>query len=320
MDIYSLYLSTFLENKINKSDVPYIQCINYTKMMIPIVDKWLNNKKKYLNDITNFKKEVSEIIIEGIEEYTQLTEILMKENGVAKKIMDYVLSLSNLINKKETSKIQNQIDITQKLTEQKLKEFNCNELMKTLKQHGIPRYIKMKKSELIKKITELSNKHNLPKIKKEIPKKINSKEKRVPKKLKIEIWNKFIGKKHGIGSCYVCNDEIDSKHFEAGHIKARAKGGETTIENLRPVCEPCNKSIGSMNMDDYKDKYYKKEPQFEILLKNPMNRIPGKERKSKLLDSNSKLYKFLDLLFLKLAKKYNNSIEPKRMDHHIEVV
>lgn len=83
------------------------------------------------------------------------------------------------------------------------------------------------------------------------------KRKNIPKKLKIEVWNKYIGLENGVGECYVCKDSIDLKHFEAGHINAESEGETTTKDNLRPICEICNKSIGNMNMNEYKEKYYK---------------------------------------------------------------
>ncbi|NDG68463.1 MAG: hypothetical protein EB135_03170, partial [Proteobacteria bacterium] len=39
--------------------------------------------------------------------------------------------------------------------------------------------------------------------------------------------------------------------FECGHIIAEAKGGETSLENLRPICSTCNKSMKTINMNDY---------------------------------------------------------------------
>lgn len=32
---------------------------------------------------------------------------------------------------------------------------------------------------------------------------------------------------------------------------ARANGGEDTIENLRPICQPCNSSMGTRNMNEF---------------------------------------------------------------------
>lgn len=90
------------------------------------------------------------------------------------------------------------------------------------------------------------------------------KQKSIPKNIKIMIWNTYIGKEKGIGNCYVCPNEIDSKHFECGHIIARSKGGLDTIDNLRCVCSVCNKSIGNKNMDIFKEEYLKNKQASDV--------------------------------------------------------
>lgn len=79
----------------------------------------------------------------------------------------------------------------------------------------------------------------------------------IPKVLKNLVWDTHIGKEKGIGKCYCCENDIDSKHFECGHIVSERNGGDLSIDNLRPVCSLCNKSIGTKNMNDFKNKYIK---------------------------------------------------------------
>jgi hypothetical protein len=57
--------------------------------------------------------------------------------------------------------------------------------------------------------------------------------------------------------CYVCSELLKHSSFEAGHIQPHTKGGLNTIDNLRPVCSMCNKTIGTMNMDEFKAIYGK---------------------------------------------------------------
>ena len=83
--------------------------------------------------------------------------------------------------------------------------------------------------------------------------------KSIPKSLKILVWDKNIGKEKGIGECDVCNSEIDSKNFECGHVKSVKDGGETNIENLLPICSSCNKSMGTQNLLEFKEKYFKNQ-------------------------------------------------------------
>jgi hypothetical protein len=35
----------------------------------------------------------------------------------------------------------------------------------------------------------------------------------------------YIGREKGVGNCFCCNSEIDSKHFECGHVIPISKGG-----------------------------------------------------------------------------------------------
>jgi uncharacterized C2H2 Zn-finger protein len=83
---------------------------------------------------------------------------------------------------------------------------------------------------------------------------------KIPKVLKNLVWDTYIGEDNGSGPCYVCTKKINSKDFECGHIVAESKGGNTDIDNLRPVCRSCNGSVGNNNMDEFKIKYFSSKP------------------------------------------------------------
>ena len=108
------------------------------------------------------------------------------------------------------------------------------------------------KSDVKKKYKELEKQRK--KQEKEEIKKIR---KSIPKSLKILVWDKNIGKEKGIGKCDVCKCDIDSKNFECGHIISVKDGGETNINNLLPICSSCNKSMGTQNLIEFKDTYFK---------------------------------------------------------------
>ena len=97
------------------------------------------------------------------------------------------------------------------------------------------------------------------KFKQEQPKEPKPKRTSIPKSLKIQVWNEYIGKEKGVGNCLCCNTEIDSKKFDCGHIEAVNKGGLTVLENLRPICSTCNKSMGDQNMFEFRDTYFPKK-------------------------------------------------------------
>ena len=86
--------------------------------------------------------------------------------------------------------------------------------------------------------------------------KINKK-RRIPKKVRDDLWDKYIGKTISEAYCIVCNNsKISSRNFDAGHIQSEYNGGCENIDNLLPICRQCNLSMGIMNMDEYISKYY----------------------------------------------------------------
>ena len=80
--------------------------------------------------------------------------------------------------------------------------------------------------------------------------------KTIPKPLKNSVWDEYIGKNRGTGECQVCEKQIDSKDFECGHIISVKEGGATNVSNMVPICGTCNKSMGTMNLHQFKDSYF----------------------------------------------------------------
>lgn len=91
---------------------------------------------------------------------------------------------------------------------------------------------------------------------KEIETEKQNKKKAIPKKLKNQVWDTWLGKNNGTGPCYTCLDEIDSKSFHCGHIIAEKHGGQTILSNLKPICALCNQSMGTQNMETFKNEYF----------------------------------------------------------------
>ena len=53
----------------------------------------------------------------------------------------------------------------------------------------------------------------------------------IPKSVKDIVWDQNIGKEAGIGKCFCCNEEINSKKFDCGHIVSVAEGGTNNVDN-----------------------------------------------------------------------------------------
>jgi len=89
-------------------------------------------------------------------------------------------------------------------------------------------------------------------------KKIIYKKKSIPKSLKKQVWDTWIGSNIGATKCLCCkHEEIRQIEFHCGHIISEVRGGQTNVNNLRPICAQCNLSMGSMNMNEFKKKFFK---------------------------------------------------------------
>lgn len=68
----------------------------------------------------------------------------------------------------------------------------------------------------------------------------------IPVRLREAVWTAQMGKVFE-GKCYVtwCNNIITVFDFQCGHDIPESKGGQTTIQNLRPICSRCNLSMGN---------------------------------------------------------------------------
>jgi hypothetical protein len=77
------------------------------------------------------------------------------------------------------------------------------------------------------------------------------KKKAINKRLRYAVWKEYMGEVYS-GLCYCCaQTRIDVTCFQAGHVVAEARGGETTIQNLRPICGLCNQSGSVNHMRDF---------------------------------------------------------------------
>ena len=74
----------------------------------------------------------------------------------------------------------------------------------------------------------------------------------IPKIKKQEIWEYYIGIDIGRTKCLCCNiNDITQFNFVNGHIIAKSKGGDMSKENLCPICQSCNSSMGNENMIEF---------------------------------------------------------------------
>lgn len=70
------------------------------------------------------------------------------------------------------------------------------------------------------------------------------------KNLRHKVWEQFNGRLLD-GKCFSCDGKITFENFHAGHIISKKEGGKKTLDNLRPLCQSCNCSMGSEHMFEY---------------------------------------------------------------------
>jgi hypothetical protein len=75
---------------------------------------------------------------------------------------------------------------------------------------------------------------------------------KIVKKKKIEVWNKRNNNTLS-GKCFCCEDDLQYDDMECGHIIPFVHGGSIEINNLEPICKKCNRDMGIMNLNEYKN-------------------------------------------------------------------
>lgn len=82
----------------------------------------------------------------------------------------------------------------------------------------------------------------------------NHERKVIPAVIREKVWRKHAPNvNHFEGECYVCNKQLDYRNMECGHIVAHSLGGKEDLDNLMPICKTCNREMGIMNLNEYKD-------------------------------------------------------------------
>jgi 5-methylcytosine-specific restriction endonuclease McrA len=72
--------------------------------------------------------------------------------------------------------------------------------------------------------------------------------------LRVTCWNTYIGEEVGRTTCLCCKSNfITQLNFHCGHVIPECKGGTLRIDNLLPICNVCNNSMGTMDMKEFKE-------------------------------------------------------------------
>lgn len=85
---------------------------------------------------------------------------------------------------------------------------------------------------------------------------------RIPLALREQVWLLWCGDKYFKHKCVVtwCENTITPFSFEVGHNIPESKGGSTNINNLRPICVKCNRSMGDeYSIDEFSALSHRRE-------------------------------------------------------------
>lgn len=78
----------------------------------------------------------------------------------------------------------------------------------------------------------------------------------LPACVRDSVWNHYIGEDINKHRCLCCKQvKINNREFQVGHVISVKDGGTDEINNLRPICAPCNHSMGSKNMVEFVKTY-----------------------------------------------------------------
>ncbi len=94
----------------------------------------------------------------------------------------------------------------------------------------------------------------------------------VSKVLRRKVWEKEFGLQHANAICPLCQtQQISVWDFQCGHVISRKHNGETTLDNLRPICILCNMSMSSKDWYVFEHELYpylnKKRSQYDFMRK-----------------------------------------------------
>jgi hypothetical protein len=187
-----------------------------------------------------------------VDEHTKMVELttVSELNKPTKEEMEQLVI---------TQYIEKHIKILKSNIERSNERLNKTEEFWVNKQAEIETEL-MKDKELLKSfimILEYHNKNlNIIKSDIKVEPKPKYKKQTISLALKKLVWDKHICLDIGRTKCVCCKtSEIIQISFHAGHIIAESKGGKTNVSNLKPICQNCNCSMGSINMDDFEKSF-----------------------------------------------------------------
>jgi len=205
-------------------------------------DSYYKELNTFLTDIFNICQKLKE---EEQEKKEQEKKELEKKELEKKEQEKKEQEKKELEKKEQEKKAQENIKKKEKKEQEKKELEKKEQEKKELEKKAQENIKKKEKKEQEKKAQEKEAQEKKAQEKKKKKKPISA----TMKKL---VWNINIGEEIGKAKCLCCNStDITQMSFNCGHIIAEANGGETIVSNLKPICQNCNSSMGTKNMEDF---------------------------------------------------------------------
>jgi len=151
------------------------------------------------------------------------------------KVSKCFTRISEIENIKENLRKEKKIEEEKEEKEEKEKEYSCSNCYKNFSN---------KKNRDLHEQTINCNQPNKQKT--------NYKKQQISHTMRRQVWSKYIGDEIGQIKCLCCKlSEITQLTFVCGHIISESTGGETCIDNLLPICNSCNLSMGTTNLNEF---------------------------------------------------------------------
>jgi hypothetical protein len=228
------FLDILLSDNFEKNDNIKRSVLYYQKIMNETLVKWKkSNYCDYIDDINEFN-------------------ILLRANNICLTFTQYidVFNITGQLNNIDNSIKIILLDFFEKLIIKYNKQDKIKEkLVKIKSSKEIP---KPKSPKEIKPTKVPNSLKQIEPILESESVKIKKKKKSISSTIKKLVWNTNIGEEKGKSKCLCCKStEITQMSFHCGHIIAESNGGETIVSNLKPICQNCNSSMGSKNMNEF---------------------------------------------------------------------
>lgn len=271
-------------NKFSESEINYKMYVidgqHRLEMVKKLNDEDINDSLTFCYYETNTDKEMKQLFIE-INKDSQKNSKYVALDDFKQSIYDefkmYLYKEKSLYfypKKKEASKLFSISEILEKIIEKKYMDNfkSLDEIIEDLENKNKNFYKKIDYKEYLIEdsssfyteektaidngyIVGLKNNNFLEFLfnKDEIPDhKFKKQKDKISPKLRILVWT-FWYKEKLNGKCPLCTEtiKIGRNGFHCGHIISEANGGETILENLRPLCSTCNTKMSSMNWNEY---------------------------------------------------------------------